>query len=233
MQRIREGNIPDELHAHRDAPTVVSTVHRAKGLEFDQVIIVTDGWSPPYDEEDARTLFVAVSRTLSGLRTVGLPNVNGRLSLDEDAGRWTQRGWKRWKRLGIELKPVDVDVIQPPGKLLGIDPVETQQRLSHDVKPGDEVHLELIRPRNGAVAALYRVVWNDHTIGAMTEGFAWDVERVVKTFKYWQYPLCIDHLTVDAITTVVGDSMITEQDGLGPSGAYLVPSIVGMGRFIW
>jgi len=35
------------------------------------------------------------------------------------------------------------------------------------------------------------------------------------------------------VRSIGGDPLITNQDGLGPGGAWLVPSIVGLGRFVW
>ena len=42
-EHLRTGVVPDELSSDRAADLVVSTVHRAKGLEFDRVVVVAPG----------------------------------------------------------------------------------------------------------------------------------------------------------------------------------------------
>ena len=49
--------MPDELHATPDSLITVSTVHRAKGLEFDRVLVVRSGWKTPFDDDGAHSLW--------------------------------------------------------------------------------------------------------------------------------------------------------------------------------
>ena len=66
---IRRGSIPDELQSSRDGDLVVSTIHRAKGLEFDNVAVVEPPeWRSDADPaEEARVLFVAMTRARDAL----------------------------------------------------------------------------------------------------------------------------------------------------------------------
>ena len=48
---LRSGACPEELVARRDAAVTVSTIHRAKGLEFDTVFVVQS--DRPVDDADA------------------------------------------------------------------------------------------------------------------------------------------------------------------------------------
>ena len=240
-RRLVEGSLPDELHLSRSAPIVVSTVHRAKGLEFDRVALVDAGWERPSDDDDddrvdeaARTLFVAMSRTIESMVTVPLPDRQGHLERNRRNGRWVHTGWKYWQRRGIEVTPEDVDVRQPAGPyLLGEDAVEIQRLLGSDVGAGDRVELRFVRPRIGTPGATYSIVWEGRVIGLMKEDFGKDLVWVLKKASNWQYPKRITDLSIDAVRSVGGDAAIAEEMGLGPGGAWLAPSLVGMGRFEW
>ncbi len=234
VQRMREGNVPDELHAARTSPIVVSTVHRAKGLEFDRVVVIEDGWTPPFDDDDARTLFVAMSRTIETLLAADLPEMAGRLKLDTRASRWLHTGWKRWQRFGMEVGPEDVETTQPAGAfMLGEDAADIQRCLAEEVQPGDPVTLQFIRARVGEPGAFYRVCWQDRSVGTMTAGFGADLMHILKAHNSWKYPRRIEGLSIDAVRSIGGDALITDQDGLGPGGAWLAPALVGMGKFVW
>lgn len=233
-RRLREGNVPDEMHVARSAPIVVSTVHRSKGLEFDRVVVVDIGWDRPFDDEDARTLYVAMTRTIDTLVTAELPEVKGRLKPNKTSGRWVHAGWKDWQSRGVEVQPNDVDNRQPAGEyILNEDAVEIQKLLAEDVQVGDPVELHFLRPRIGSPGAAYSVVWNDRPIGLMTEEFGTDLVWILKRASKWEFPRQIVDLSVDAVRSVGGDPMLGEQMGLGPGGAWLAPSLVGMGRFVW
>src|SRR5262249_1006261 len=67
QERIRVGDIPPELTESAAAKIVVSTIHRAKGLEFDRVLLFEPGGSSGVEEEyeigeAARQLYVARTR---------------------------------------------------------------------------------------------------------------------------------------------------------------------------
>jgi len=185
VSRMTQGNVPDELHVPRVAPIIVSTVHRAKGLEFDRVIVLEDGWNAPYDEVDARRLFVALSRTISQLVRAELPELHGRLRKHDLVDRWMHTGWKQWQRFGMELRPDDVDLLSPPGgQHVGSSPAEVQRQLSEDVRPGDAIAIELVRERVGAPGAIYRAVHEAGPIAVMADRFERELLQVVKTTKH-------------------------------------------------
>ncbi|MCZ9346311.1 ATP-binding domain-containing protein, partial [Streptomyces sp. TRM76130] len=81
---VAEGRFPDELADPETARVVVSTVHRAKGLEFDRVIVLT----PPTPAElrkrhkgdldlpaEARALYVAMTRARQDLYHADCPDL--------------------------------------------------------------------------------------------------------------------------------------------------------------
>lgn len=235
VRRLREGGVPDELHTAPSADIVVSTVHRAKGLEFDRVVIVDEGWkATSYDDDDARTLFVGVSRTIETLATVDLPEVSGRLQSDNTTDRWVHGGWQPWTRFAMEFRPEDVETRFPAGSvILNKDAALIQQQLANEVKPGDDVVVEFIRPNIGSGGAIYKIVWQGHDIGIMSEVFGLQLMSVLKASSSWKYPKRIEDLSINAVRTIGGNPQITNQEGLGTGGAWLSPSLGGLGKFIW
>ena len=218
--------MPDELHATPDSLITVSTVHRAKGLEFDRVLVVRSGWKTPFDDDGARTLFVALSRTIEDLMQLDLPDVGGRLK-KHWSDRWLWTGWKGWPTHGVEVRPDDVDVVNPPGTgRADTDPNEVQLRLASEVKPGDSIVIERVRAVVGG-GAIYRIDSDSGPLGLMNERFGEDIGKITRG----KYPRRIEGVTVDSVRSVGGDPLVADQVGLGPAGAWLVPALSGLGQF--
>ena len=227
---MRTRGLPEDLDVAQDSLIRVSTVHRSKGLEFDNVVVVTDAaqvWDPPLSSESTRELFVALTRTISGLCTVELPELVGRLSLNKSADRWSYVSWKKWPK-AMAITAGDICRTDPFG---GAGAAEIQQ-LIRGMRPGQEIELRFVRPRIGEPGAIYDAVVDGVMFGRMSEGFEHSLLRTLRSAgNNWKYPKRIVGLRVDAVGTVGGDPMITNQAGLGTGGAWLVPSLVGFGEF--
>ena len=121
--RIREQDLPEDLNTVMPSPVVVSTIHRAKGLEFDRVL-VTD---PRDDEvgdpgEENRILYVALSRARREIFHVSHPDTTG-LRRDPASRRWVRRGFGplRWKLLEIEVAGRDTHSLGSRGRMASQD----------------------------------------------------------------------------------------------------------------
>ncbi|MBX9387563.1 UvrD-helicase domain-containing protein [Streptomonospora nanhaiensis] len=232
--RLARGEVPDELTAQPVAPVVVSTVHRAKGLEFDQVVVVDPGAprgdGSVEDAEYARVLYVAMTRPRDLLIHVAPVEgpASGRLTRQRD-GRWAVVGFKRG-RLGFEVRGDDVDADEPAGTLgFSDDPAELQRYMATRVGPDDEV--ELVRAPGGEDRPGYLVRHRGRLIGAVSATFM----RGLRTLVPGRGPLPerIEGLHVEAVETVVGREASGANAGLGWSGVWLRPRIVGLGRLVW
>ena len=97
--RVREQDLPEDLNEVVPSPVVVSTIHRAKGLEFDRVLLTNprdrDAGDPG---EENRILYVALSRARREIFHVDRPDTAG-LSRDPATRRWVRHGFgsARWK----------------------------------------------------------------------------------------------------------------------------------------
>ncbi|MFJ8477431.1 UvrD-helicase domain-containing protein [Kitasatospora sp. NPDC094011] len=246
---VAEGRLPDELTAVEPAALVVSTVHRAKGLEFDRVLVVEPAElrrpkevakkKIDYDPAaEARLLYVAMTRPRDDLYRLDRPNT-WLLRKDRRLDRWYIGGSRSWARNGIEVLGLDVCHAHPPGvRNIAADPLEVQRRLGHEVRSGDAVELALLHrlPEGEDQTPPYAVVHDGHPVGEVSETFRRAMHLMLGRGGAWSeynVPVRITGLHIDGVETVAGSDIATERAGLGSSGAWLAPRLGGLGRFDW
>lgn len=241
---VAEGRLPDELTPAGPQPLILSTVHRAKGLEFDRVILVDsratafpDGRKTDLPAE-ARLLYVAMTRQRDDLYRLAIAK-NWKMRKSKHPDRWYIGGGKRWVRCGIEVGAEDVSVELPPGvRDLVSDPIELQRYLGQAVKAGDEV--TLLRLHELQVSANesppYAIFHSGQPVGVVSERFRrdlWQLLKVNRSFVPQNWPREITGTRIDVLESVAGSTAVTERSGLGQRGVWIAPRLCGMGRFIW
>jgi hypothetical protein len=240
-QQIREGRVPDELVEAVETPIVVSTVHRAKGLEFDNVIIV-EPISPldPDDEtyaEETRVLYVALSRARDEIMKVQPPKTQQWFVCERTGDRWVKSPWgERWRTLGLEIRGDDLDHLHPGGTwLIDLSPQELQDYLATAVARGDPVTLERCHVRKTVdPLAFYEVAHEGCPIGVTSEEFAKLLARRIRPKgPDARWPRTITDVFVDGVDSVAGLPGQGAEHGLGVSDIWLRPRLVGLGRISW
>ncbi|WP_431959251.1 UvrD-helicase domain-containing protein [Actinacidiphila sp. bgisy160] len=240
---VAQGGFPDEASDPETANVVVSTVHRAKGLEFDRVIVLT----PPtlaelhkrYRDEldlpaEARALYVAMTRARHDLYHVAPPELPiFRRAGGRHHGRRYLGSWRSYDRYGIVAEPGDVNRDDPPGH--ETDAVATQTYLLDQVRPGQEV---LLRKRHGlplgeTESPPYALVHEGREIGEASQRFREELFQVQKVNRAWDpwWPDEIHGLRIDTLETVTGSTAAGANAGLGERGVWIVPRITGIGRY--
>jgi len=240
---VADGRFPDELADPETARIVVSTVHRAKGLEFDRVIVL----APPtvaelqrqFKEEldlpaEARALYVALTRARQDLYHIDRPELpifkraGGRKN-----GRRFLGGWKQHDRYGIVGESGDVCADNPPGH--EADAVATQAYLLTQVAPGHEVVLRRRHdlPLGEWQSPAYALLHNGREIGEVSELFRQELFQVQKVNRTWDpwWPDEIHGLRVDTLESVAGSTAAGANAGLGDRGVWIAPRITGIGRY--
>lgn len=240
---VAESRFPDEAADPETAPIVVSTVHRAKGLEFDRVIVLT----PPtiaelhkqHKEEldlpaETRALYVAMTRVRQDLYHARSPELP---ILKRAGGRRNSRrfvgGWRSYDRYGIVAEAGDVCRDNPPGH--ETDAVATQAYLLEHVGPGQEV---VLRRRHGlpmgeTQSPPYALLHDGREIGEASRRFReelFKVQMVTRTWDPW-WPDEIRDLRIDTLETVTGSTAAGANAGLGERGVWIAPRITGIGRY--
>ncbi|MGW4426274.1 UvrD-helicase domain-containing protein [Streptosporangium sp. NPDC004631] len=236
------GRLPDEITAQPPSSLIVSSFHRAKGLEFDRVIVVDPGPLPDGretdSEEEARMLYVAMTRPRDELMWLGTPDT--RLVRKGDrAVRWGHYGWQRWQRVGLEFLGGDVYRDEPAGLgILSENPVRIQDYLRTEVSVGDELVAE--RLYEGAVeeerSPPYLVRHGDRPIGVTSPSFHRDLHsflRLSRDHVPRSYPRMITGIYLDAVEAVMGSQAAGSVAGLGAHGVWLVPRLTGLSRFVY
>ncbi|MEU0105870.1 UvrD-helicase domain-containing protein [Streptomyces sp. NPDC006251] len=239
---VAEGRFPDELGDPETARLIVSTVHRAKGLEYDRVLLL----SPPSIAElrkthedldvpaEARALYVAMTRAREDLYHVTGPDTS-RIRRHRPTGRWFLGGWKKHERYGIQVVPGDVHREQPPGSHdADMSAVETQAYLLEQVRPGDAV---MFRRRHALPVGPdqsppYDLFHRDRLIGEASERLRRDLFAVETISRSWDvtWPAEIVGLRVDTLETVAGSTAAGANAGVGSHGVWIAPRITGIGR---
>ncbi|MBP0455913.1 UvrD-helicase domain-containing protein [Streptomyces montanisoli] len=240
---VGRGGFPDEAADPETSDVVVSTVHRAKGLEFDRAIVLT----PPalaelrkrYRDEldlpgEARALYVAMTRARQDLYHASPPELPlFRRAGGRHRGRRYLGSWRSYDRYGIVAESGDVSRDDPPGR--ETDAVATQAYLLDQVRPGQEVFLRRRHglPMGEAESPPYALVHEGREIGEASQRFREELFQVQKVNRSWEpwWPDEIHGLRIDTLETVTGSTAAGANAGLGERGVWIVPRITGIGRY--
>ncbi|MFC5824974.1 UvrD-helicase domain-containing protein [Nonomuraea insulae] len=247
---LAAGRLPDELIAQPPARLVVSSFHRAKGLEFDRVLVVDPGplrEKSPEDKsgkvekdpaEEARLLYVAMTRARDELYLV--PAVETRhIRIHDVSDRWGRYFFQRWRRDGLELQGDDVTTEYPAGSVdFEADAADVQDYLATAVNPGDAVELERVYPEPIALleSPPYLIQHQGRPIGTASEKFRRDLYRFLKlgpSYVPRSFPSLISSVRIDTVETVAGNEAAGIRAGLDQHGVWLAPRLVGLSTFTW
>jgi DNA helicase-2/ATP-dependent DNA helicase PcrA len=231
---MRSNAVPLDLRMPDDADVVVSTIHRAKGLEFDRVVLVDARWSN--DEEDdwgvARLDYVALSRARDDIVRCSISGPQ--IRREKRSGRFTARTRRNWHySWAMEAESSDVETSRPvvdaTGSARGV-----QERLAQPDVVGTTLYADLVN-RSPVDAPRYTLHLKDgQPVGRTSEQFGVDLVRVFGRRKPGEsWPRRIEDIVLGAIEAVAGDPETTHDAELGRSGIWLVPRIVGMARPDW
>ncbi|MEU0074274.1 UvrD-helicase domain-containing protein [Streptomyces sp. NPDC006332] len=240
---VADGRFPDEAADPETTRIVVSTVHRAKGLEFDRVIVLT----PPtvadlhqrYGSEldlpaETRALYVAMTRARHDLYHVAPPELpHFRRVGHRRGGRRYLGSWRSYDRYGIVAEAGDVCHDNPPGHETAA--VATQNYLLEQVRSGQEVVLRRRHdlPMGETQSPPYALLHDGREIGEASRRFREELFQVQKVNRTWDpwWPDEIRELRIDTLETVTGSTAAGANAGLGERGVWIAPRITGIGRY--
>ena len=233
--RLASRWVPDALVCRPDTPIVVSSIHRAKGLEFDQVVIVLD--LDDFDQEasatladESRVLYVALTRARRGLFRFEQPREWGmRTAFDN---RWVIRGTGKtaWRRKALQLLPTDLD--RSTAALAGDDPRALQDYLWSEVQRGDPVELRVDPATVKSTAPAFFAHHGERRIGRTSEVFGRFLKSEMTAVPP-KWPARIGDLRVGAVESVAGTRAEAERCGFRGAGFWLATTLEGFGRYDW
>lgn len=237
---IRANMLPLTLTEPDSATVIVSTVHRAKGLEFDRVFLV----APNYEHEDEdewaiiRREYVALSRARDEIYICCLPQA--RSSFEKMRwlpGRRVERvfnrktGKKRVK--AFEFLYEDVDVSEPTAGG-GLDAADVQENLRSDDLVGGNVEAVLDHELSTPDLPSYLLTTEEgYLLGRTSESFNTAFNTVFGRRDGAVFPGRLFGLTLVSVETVAGEPRRTERLDIGRSGLWLAPRITGLVEPDW
>jgi hypothetical protein len=229
-ERLRTGAFPEECNEVVAAPLVVSTIHRAKGLEFERVFLCDLGDDVAETADENRLRYVALTRARRELFHVDRPNTEG-LRIDGTSGRWVRRGFgsNRWRVFEVEVIGSDSDANHPAGTwLYEADARSLQEYLIEAVSPGDSVELELADSAASRRPGWQYLIRHDgRSIGVTSEAFGSTLLQILGARS--RPPRAIAGLHVEMIDTVGGDGATARRYGLGAHGIWERARVFGLG----
>ncbi|MEP9394530.1 UvrD-helicase domain-containing protein [Gordonia sp. VNK1] len=228
---IATGSIPLTLTEPDESRVIVSTIHRAKGLEFERAFFVHPN-SPMGDENEwpaLRQKYVALSRARDEVAVLDIPT--GWMWFDKRNGRQRERRKsKQGKKYSVAIEFGSGDVLA--GRPLSGDAarVRYMQLSLTEASPGEPV-TGVVDPGYSTDDVPVFVLRTDagDELGITNEWFG---RAVADEFGYrfrdgWD-GAAIEGLRLVAVETVAGDPRLTEDAGLGSSGLWLVPRVFGL-----
>ena len=189
---------PEELIDTATSGVVVSTIHRAKGLEFDSVLLVPFSFDTEDWLAELRVLYVGLTRARHNLMTLNRVD-DGRWSHMPLAGRWRRIGFagKRRYTTGIEICGSDVATFDTTGRHdLPVGVQDVVDYLHSSVASGDAVSLHL--RSDGAESGVYDVTHDGRWVAATTPAFG---EIVTRRLDLGSPPREINGCRVETVAT--------------------------------
>jgi DNA helicase-2/ATP-dependent DNA helicase PcrA len=235
---VKARTVPLTLTEPDHAKVIVSTVHRAKGLEFERVFVVEPDYIRDDDDEWAalRRQYVALSRARDELFTCELPKTYSRFKEERWLrGRLLERvrnknGKQRTRSMEFKYDDVEVGVPGSSDEIAAVDVQQTLQ-LPHLIGMRAEALLDL-ETTTSEMPSYLLFTEDSELVGRTSESFA---ESFMEAFglRYGRYPTTVNGLSLVSVETVAGDHRAAERAGLGPTDFWLAPRVVGLAQPDW
>ena len=238
-RRISLRMVDDELVAPPPADIVVSTVHRAKGLEFDLVLthVRPDrGKSESERLEELRVVYVAFSRARDEIWV--FPDPPSELWWRDPAigHRRVRSPWRqKWRTTGLEIAADDLASARPFGAgVVDADPAAVQTHLARQLTSGDPIELTLHHVReNDEPIPFYTATHKGEAVAETTDAFGLLLAQRLRSSNPGRWPIRLTGLYCHGLETVAGDRDEGEAAGLGRAGFWLRPRVLGLADIVW
>ncbi|MGO4245661.1 UvrD-helicase domain-containing protein [Paenarthrobacter sp. RAF54_2] len=233
-RRLRSRSIPLTLTVADVAPLIVSTVHRAKGLEFTNVLYLQPEFGSPAAEQNAASLkqkYVALSRAREEVVSTKLPKSILKRA-DRSTGRWLEKAYGKFGQYTarMEFLNSDIDDVAPYYPVNG-DAQAVQDSLVLDDLLGEVVSGRFFsQPEPGEVPRYTLTTSDGRVLGRTSQSFAYALKQNFgfKGHRGHEWPSAFTGARITSIECATGHPEETKLAGLGSSGMWLVPRLTGL-----
>lgn len=232
-ERLSTRSIPLTLTVADNAPLVVSTVHRAKGLEFSSVLYLQPDPGSPAAKINAITLkqkYVALSRAREEIISTKLPK-NVRRHSEQSEGRWLEKAFGRNGRYTVRMEFLNSDIDdKAPYYPSNGSPSDVQDGLVLEELLGAVVTGRITSDLGPGVVPRYELTADDgRVLGRTSVPFAYALRKYLGFGnRQPKWPTAFSGARVTSIECASGHPEETRLAGLGSSGMWLVPRLTGL-----
>ena len=221
----------------------LSTIHRAKGREFEKVIVIMSD-NPVIKEEaaqESKVLYVALTRARKELYRMSEKGSKGCIKIGEEE-RWVRKFGTKFNGIEFGL-PNDID----PHSFVSVkvhDCMEdisiNQEDLWRNIKRGQEAQLDLHEVKNNLPFYYIKIkIFDDFiVVGEPSIMFGISLTKCLREIKkvksYSKFPRKINNLWVKNIVTEIGDLGAEKVPRkFRTSGIWMGLRLEGLGDCIW
>lgn len=237
-RRLMGGSIPMALTVLDKSALTVSTVHRAKGLEYGHVLFIE-----PRDQRDGdknfdemtRHRYVALSRARDSILSAKLAAPPGTFGKKHQKNkRWTELHFVGSRQYVTRLEVFSSDIrATSPYASEGLNGISVQHNILR-AEVGTPAQAVLVVEAHDDQPAFYELQTTDGApLGITTERFGREMKQIFYRWGEFKWPTRFTGLRVASIECAAGVSEQTEEMGLGRSGLWLVPRFSGLAKASW
>jgi hypothetical protein len=232
LKSLKKGNCVSTILLNVPCENLtVSTIHKAKGREFDHVFLFND-FTPKKDTQEARVRYVGETRPKIRLRSLKKP----KWYLCPTTSRWVWQCVRKNQKWGSVTKFCDSIVvglrgdINPCGFIEGDleQAVQRQFYIARNISVNDKVNIYL----QGDV---YKVYHNGFCIGALSDEAKLDLLNSIKSRYSWSgIPPHLTEVYVNNIISVIPYSFASDVDSMfKDSQFWLGIELTGFAKANW
>jgi DNA helicase-2/ATP-dependent DNA helicase PcrA len=221
--------LPSELDSTCINATTVSTIHRAKGSEHDDVLLISDNYNRNNNAlDEIKVAYVALTRGKEQISFCDIPN---HYKKQLDSKRWIATGRSKksnkYHCSNIEIG-IDGDIDPYSFVNKNIDDAKERQRYISTLKPGYLLDIWLIDRS-------YKIFHNGVFIGTLSDNIFYELRDAMnKTNRSHNLPNHLSNIYVNNIVTIANskfNDVIAEP--YNKSGLWLGVEISGFAKTSW
>lgn len=239
-----------DLYVTDKSNVIVSTIHRAKGREFEQVILLLNSFTRFLNkaveniDEEVKNFYVAVTRPKKDIKIIEFNREACLRTIKDKEKRWVETikyPNQTWNRIiGIEIGTgKDINILSFIDlKILKDDKnvKDNQNYIRNQIRKGDEVILKMVNIVDNLQDTIYYIYHENQLIGSMSKNFTYQLINALTQIQNWfkKLPLEIHGVYVDEIVTYIsrnigGEVPLIYKKTNVWNGVYLV----GFGKLKW